>query len=359
MKRNIFLALLGFSLVGCSSPSTSSIAPSSEESSESATSQTPTSLEETSFITSVNDTHIIFFSRAGENWQVGNVEKGNTEVVVDYILEEYDFDSFKIEPLTPYPENYEEMLSVVREEQSTNARPDYLGEIQNFEDYENIILGYPIYNSTLPNIVLSLLDDYDFAGKTIYPFSTHGGSGLGNTISRLEELEPEATISSSFSISGSQVRNEGSKERVISWIESLPIGEYQMDQFENVTTDSLNSLSNKQKGVLNDYMTILQAMIDKDQETLETYVDENITIRHMTGATQTREEWIGEIINGELNYFSCQLSDINIAFNENDIATLTANSELEAQVHGYSRQVWSMHPNQSFEKRNGLWVRMS
>lgn len=278
---------------------------------------------------------------------------------MDYILEEYDFDAFKIEPVTPYPEDYDEMLAIVREEQATDARPDYIGEIENFDDYENIILGYPIYNGTLPNIVLSLLDDYDFKNKTIYPFSTHGGSGLGNTVSRLRQLEPEATISTSFSIAGSQVRNEDSKERVLEWIQSLPLGEYQMETFQNVTVSGIDSFSDKQKRVLNDYMKIVQAMIDKDRATLESYVDENITIRHMTGVTQTREEWIAEILNGELNYFGCELSNIGVNFDEEGIATLTADSQLDAQVYSYQRRSWSMHPNQTFEKRDGIWVRIS
>lgn len=219
MKRALLMPLLSSFLIGCSAPITNNQS-SNEESNDS--SNTSSSSEENSQILN-NDVLIIFFSRAGENWQVGNVEKGNTEVVVDYILEEYDFASFKIEPTTPYPESYEDMLSTVREEQSTDARPNYIGQIDNFDNYTNIIFGYPIYNGTLPNIILSLLDDYDFANKTIYPFSTHGGSGLGNTISRLRGLEPNATISTSFSISGSQVRSEGSKERVISWIQSLPL----------------------------------------------------------------------------------------------------------------------------------------
>lgn len=223
MKKYLFLPVLSFFLVGCSSNESINLS-TSDEGNRSGTSQDSSSFSsvennEKSF----DDTLIIFFSRAGENWQVGNVEKGNTEVMVDYILEEYDIDAFKIEPVNPYPENYQEMLDVVREEQATNARPDYIGQIENFSNYKNIILGYPIYNGTLPNIVLSLLDDYDFQGKTIYPFSTHGGSGLGNTISRLRELEPNAIISTSFSISGSQTRNEGSKERILSWIESLSL----------------------------------------------------------------------------------------------------------------------------------------
>lgn len=233
----MYLPLATLFLLGCASgeetPSSSSanslshngesdISSSQEiasSNSESEASSTPFSGEKEVF----EDALIIFFSRAGENWQVGNVEKGNTEVVVDYILEEYEIDSFKIEPVTPYPEGYQDMLDVVREEQANDARPDYVGEIDGFASYSNIILGYPIYNGTLPNIVLSMIDDYDFAGKTIYPFSTHGGSGLGNTVSRLGQLEPNATISTSFSISGSQVRNEGSKERVLAWIDSLPL----------------------------------------------------------------------------------------------------------------------------------------
>ena len=155
------------------------------------------------------------------NGYAGYVDVGNTEVVVNYILDEYHFDSFKINPVVPYPDSYSDMLNVAREEQQTNARPEFIGEIENFENYQNFIIGYPIWNNTFPNIIISIFDKYDFSHKKLYPFSTHGGSGLGNTLSKIKELEPNATIVDSFSIPGANVRSDSGKSQVLNWIDSL------------------------------------------------------------------------------------------------------------------------------------------
>lgn len=345
--------------------SMASCATSSSENTESSSSFESSTIDigaTESSMTNNSKTLVVYFSRAGENWQVGNVEKGNTRIIVDYILEAYPFADFEVSPVTPYPVDYYEMLSVVREEQEQDSRPEYEGVVEGWDNYQNIILGYPIYNGTLPNIVLSFLEDYNFANKTIYPFSTHGGSGLGDTLSRLRSLCSGATIGSSFTISGSRVRSESAREATLEWIESLSLEEEgeqnTMLNFENIEiTDNL-SYTNEQMAVLNSYLQIMNAMITKDRDTLEEYVSEDIVITHMTGVTQTREEWIDEIMNGQLNYFHLTLSNIVITI-ENNQAFLTADSILDAAVYGGSRNSWSMHPRQTFTFNNNIWQRIA
>ena len=89
---------------------------------------------------------VIFFSRAGENWQVGNVERGNTAIMVDYIQEFADVDVFEIVPEVAYPSNYMECVNYVNDvEIPQNLRPAYKGDIENIADYDNILIGGPIW----------------------------------------------------------------------------------------------------------------------------------------------------------------------------------------------------------------------
>ena len=130
---------------------------------------------------------IIYFSRAGENYSVGKVDKGNTEMIVDYITQVTNIKSFKINPETEYPESYSETIEIARNEKSSNARPKIKDPLTNIDNYDTILLGYPIWHTDLPNIVMTQLELLNFEGKTIYPFNTHEGSGIGNSISDLKK----------------------------------------------------------------------------------------------------------------------------------------------------------------------------
>ena len=94
---------------------------------------------------------VIFFSRAGENWQVGNVERGNTAIMVDYIQEYANVDVFEIIPETPYPSNYMECVNYVNDvEIPQNLRSAYKGDIENIADYETSLLVDPSGVASLP-----------------------------------------------------------------------------------------------------------------------------------------------------------------------------------------------------------------
>lgn len=96
---------------------------------------------------------IAYFSRAGENYSVGTVEKGNTAVVAEMIAEQTGAELFEIRPVTPYPTNYNEMLTVARNEANSNARPAIADTVEHWENYDTVILGYPIWNGDMPMIV--------------------------------------------------------------------------------------------------------------------------------------------------------------------------------------------------------------
>ena len=161
---------------------------------------------------------IIYFSRAGENYSVGTVDKGNTELIVDYLTEITKIKSFKIVPETEYPISYDETVKLVKNEQSSNTRPKIKNPLSSISEYDVILLGYPIWHGNLPNIVMTQLESLDFEGKTIYPFNTHEGSGVGSSINDIKKSAPKADVKEGFPLKGQYARKDDSKEDINEWL---------------------------------------------------------------------------------------------------------------------------------------------
>lgn len=165
---------------------------------------------------------IVFFSRAGENWQVGTVEKGNTAVMVDYMVEATEADVFEIVPETAYPQAYNETLTVATNEKNGNARPEFKGGIENLDQYENVFIGGPIWWGEPPMILHTFCEAYPaLKDKTLIPFGTHGGSGVGSYKTMLQKYYPSAKYLESLGISGASVRDAASKTAVENWVKKL------------------------------------------------------------------------------------------------------------------------------------------
>lgn len=167
---------------------------------------------------------VAFFSRAGENFEVGVVEKGNTHIVAEQIAELTSADKiFEIQTVTPYPADYQEVTKVAKEEQASSARPPLATHIEDMAAYDVIFLGYPIWYHDLPMPVYTFLESYDFEGKTIIPFCTSSG----NTLSGMEEEIPHfakgARMKEGFGIQGKFVQNnpDQAKLAVANWLFSL------------------------------------------------------------------------------------------------------------------------------------------
>ena len=142
---------------------------------------------------------------------------GNTQYMAYVIQETVGTDIFRIEPETPYPTDHDELVDLASEEQSDNARPAIKDTIENFDTYENIFVGYPNWWGDMPMILYSFFDEYDFSGKTIVPFNTHGGSGFSNTISTIAGLEPGANVNENgFTVSRDNVQEAESD--IIAWL---------------------------------------------------------------------------------------------------------------------------------------------
>lgn len=163
---------------------------------------------------------VAFFSLTGEQYEVGVIEKGNTHIVADMIAEQTGADSFQIEGTAAYPETYDGLLEISRQEEAADTRPEISGTVDNMEDYDVIFLGYPIWWGDMPMIVYGFLESYDFSGKTIVPFCTHGGSGLSSTPSKIAEICPDAVIADGLAVRGSTAQNsrETTLEAVVDWL---------------------------------------------------------------------------------------------------------------------------------------------
>ncbi len=147
---------------------------------------------------------------------------GNTQYIAQLIHQETGGDLFRIETVQDYPGSHDALLDYAYNELSENARPELASQIENPDNYDVIFLGYPNWNSDLPMPLYTFLEEYDFSGKTIIPFTTHGGSGLSRTVQTIQELQPDAAVvENGLSISRNNVPDAQSE--VSDWIAGLNI----------------------------------------------------------------------------------------------------------------------------------------
>ena len=161
---------------------------------------------------------IIYFSRADENYfgdDMYYVDKGNTEVIAEYIKELTGADMFKVEPLTPYSKEYMECIEEAKVRTREHNAP-IKEEIPDLTPYEIIYIGSPVYWGGMPEEMFTALKGKDFSGKIIKPFVTHEGSGLSSIPSQLKELCTGASVLNGIAITGSTVNK--AKSRVEEWI---------------------------------------------------------------------------------------------------------------------------------------------
>lgn len=217
MKKILSLLLsmtLVFSLAACSGGGATSSEggtsePSSQTPSESeAPSNSETPEESAEPTEETGGTLIAYFS-----WS------GNTEQMAQMIQTEMGGDLFEIEPATPYTDDYNTLLDVAQQEQANNARPELASQVENWDSYDVVFVGYPDWWSDAPMLIYSFLEAYDWEGKTLVPFCTSGGSGFGRSLDKLPDSAPGANILEGLHVSGSRV--DGSSEEIAAWIGGL------------------------------------------------------------------------------------------------------------------------------------------
>ena len=162
---------------------------------------------------------IAYFSRADENYQVGYVEKGNTQVLAEAVAEATGGELFRIETERPYPKEYRETTEVAKREQNEGARPKLKSTPPDIGPYDVIFLGYPNWWGDMPMAVYTFLESYGsgaFAGKRIIPFCTAAGSGLSGTVGTIGKLCPGATVNNAFTMLGAEAQefSDGARAKV-------------------------------------------------------------------------------------------------------------------------------------------------
>ena len=167
---------------------------------------------------------VVYFSRSGENYNVGMVSEGNTAKLAKEIAAQTGGDLFEIVPVAAYPVSYDEMLETATQERNNDERPAIRDTVENFDDYDTVFLGYPIWWGELPMILHSFRESYDFSGKTVIPFNTHEGSGQADTQNAIAEKLAEASVLQGFAMRGSEAQElncDGTDESVRNWLEEM------------------------------------------------------------------------------------------------------------------------------------------
>lgn len=145
---------------------------------------------------------------------------GNTEFIAMEIQKNLGGDLFAIETVQDYPKTHSPLLEFAYDEKSKNARPELSTHIKNLDGYDIIFIGFPNWNADLPMPLYTFFEEYDFSGKILIPFVTHGGSGFSSTINTIKNLEPNATVvKEGLSVSRNSVAN--AQADVKKWTDSL------------------------------------------------------------------------------------------------------------------------------------------
>ncbi len=161
---------------------------------------------------------VVFFSHAGDNYSVGNVKVGNTKIVADYITELTGADQFEIVTHKYDGMAYKPLCDLAKEELENGELPEFEGSV-DVSKYGTVFIGGPVWWGTYPQVMFTFFKKYDLSGKTIIPFTTHEGSGLGNCVEDVKAAYPNAKVTDGFSMYGHDVRT--GKAEVEKWLKTL------------------------------------------------------------------------------------------------------------------------------------------
>ena len=222
------VSVLALAFASCSAQ----IEPSEISSSTAATSQTATSTERDTDVEtessegSSSRVLVVYFSRTGEQYNVGVIDKGNTAIVAEMIAESAGADIWEILPADDhYPMTYSELTDVAKQEQNDDARPAYAGEAPDLSQYDTIFIGAPVWWGDWPMIMYTFFENNKdgLSGKTLIPFSTHEGSGLSGFDKKLAAVCPDSTIKDGLAIQGQDAQNDqdGVRAKVDEWVAGL------------------------------------------------------------------------------------------------------------------------------------------
>jgi flavodoxin len=156
-------------------------------------------------------------SKAGRVLVVYFSRSGNTRVIAGHLGRSLGATVLEIEPAKPYPEDYFETVEQARRERNSGFRPALKGRVVNLDDFATVYLGFPIWGETAPPVIRSFLALHKLAGKTVIPFITHGGYGVGNSQQVVAAHAPGARLSDSVLVMEADQERQ-TVERVTRWL---------------------------------------------------------------------------------------------------------------------------------------------
>ena len=163
---------------------------------------------------------VVFFSHAGDNYAVGNIEVGNTKIVADYISELTGAEQFEIVTHKYDGMAYNPLIKLAKEEAKNGELPEYEGDV-DLSQYNTVFIGGPVWWDTYPQVMFTFFKKHagDLKGKTVIPFTTHEGSGLANCVKDVKAAFAGANVTKGFSIYGHEVRTN--KSKVEKWLREV------------------------------------------------------------------------------------------------------------------------------------------
>ena len=166
---------------------------------------------------------VVYFSRTGEQYSVGNITEGNTAIIAKMIAEQTKADLFEVKLKNDtYPTAYKALTEVALSEKKANARPEFADDVENFADYDVVFIGSPNWWSDMPMALYTFIESHDWSGKTVAPFVTHEGSGLSSIPSKIKAAT-KAEMLDGLAVYGHVAQNdrEQAKEKVANWLKKL------------------------------------------------------------------------------------------------------------------------------------------
>ena len=229
MKKLLTLivsSVLVLSLAACSSPSTvTESTTAAAETTEEISAETEAVTETVAETETSADTNASEETAAPEEASEGGVLaayfswSGNTEQMAQMIAEETGADLFEIAPAAPYTDDYDELLDIAQQEQAEDARPKLAAQVENWDSYDTVFVGYPNWWSDAPMTVYTFLESYDWTGKTLIPFNTSASGGFGRSLSRIEESAAGAEILEGLDRTESEWPD--AQNRITEWLTGL------------------------------------------------------------------------------------------------------------------------------------------
>jgi flavodoxin len=141
---------------------------------------------------------------------------GNTREIANQIRQSVGGDIFEIQAVKPYPNDYDAVVEQARQELNSGYKPALKTKVDNIRSYDVIFVGSPSWWSTIAGPVKTFLSEYDLSGKTIVPFCTHEGSGLGRSVADISKLCPKSTLLDGVAIRGSNVKT--AQNKISDWL---------------------------------------------------------------------------------------------------------------------------------------------